>query len=359
MGAWRGRVVCSLVALSVAGGLAAAPPAAPIAVSPGGPASFLVAGSTCPTFSWAVAGAATPHELVVHEVLGADASDMAEQPALEATLPAGATSWTPPLDGCLTPDRAYAWVVRAADPKGGSAWSEPRLFRTPAAPTAAELAELVGRLQAAAPAVVAPPPPTAIHVQGPGAASATTGAPPPAGAHLPSDLVVEGDYRYTSGKARHVFIPGSTFLTTFDDAPDVYRRINEGYGYVHSGSPPLSVNLQTAIHLPAGARVTTFDFFATDLSTTASASVELRLRRFDSFAGGWDEMVSTLLVSTGVGSQGTCTWCAYPFSFAAPLPPPIQAGETLFVVVTWKPTAVGNDLRFQGVRLGYLVDKAD
>lgn len=87
---------------------AASPADRPTAVSPGGAETFLAAQS-CPTFSWTAPSPTASYRLQVYEV-GA-LSQEKSAPALEAVLPAGASSWSPPADACLAPGR-YAWTVR-------------------------------------------------------------------------------------------------------------------------------------------------------------------------------------------------------------------------------------------------------
>ncbi len=138
-------IVSFLVAVLCASALPAAerPPVAaaaeglarPTGVSPGGLDAFHP-GDACPTFSWATVAGARGYELVVYPV-----AKESGKPSLEALLPAGASSWTPAADRCLTPGERYGWSVRAAtetDRVRGE-WSEALLFEVASAPTATEL----------------------------------------------------------------------------------------------------------------------------------------------------------------------------------------------------------------------------
>lgn len=95
--------------LTVAVGLSplAAQTASPVAVSPGSVAGMDSIRDGCPTFSWGAVEGARAYELVVYR-LPEEAA-----PILRHGLPAGASSWTPPLAKCLAPGGRYAWAVRA------------------------------------------------------------------------------------------------------------------------------------------------------------------------------------------------------------------------------------------------------
>lgn len=128
----RGAATVALCVLPA--GLAAAGPP-PIPVSPGRESGVAWVPTACPTFSWGGVGNATAYELAIFELEGVDSTVApgdaapAEKPRLRATLPGGATSWTPTLDRCLTPGGSYAWLLRALEAEAAGAWSEPRLFR--------------------------------------------------------------------------------------------------------------------------------------------------------------------------------------------------------------------------------------
>ncbi len=99
--------------------------AAPVGVSPGSLETFAPAAGACPTFSWTAASPAAGYALRVFRVGDNEAADA---PAIAVELPAGASSWTPPGDACLTPAARYAWSVRALGEKGSGPWSEALLF---------------------------------------------------------------------------------------------------------------------------------------------------------------------------------------------------------------------------------------
>jgi hypothetical protein len=117
-------------------GASAAASARAAGVSPGGSAGFALS-AACPTFSWTSIAGAEGYELRAYRLEAR--GELEPVSALAVELPAGASSWTPPADGCLAPGERYAWSVRAQIAGGLTAWSEALLFEIAAAPTAAEL----------------------------------------------------------------------------------------------------------------------------------------------------------------------------------------------------------------------------
>ncbi len=126
--------------LTIAGALLAPArfAAAPVPVSPGEASGLVTVPSACPTFSWVGPADARGYELVVLPT-DAQGSRATAEPALRQVLPAGAGSWTPPLERCLAAGERYAWLVRAQIRGGTTAWSEPRLFQVAAGPSEADL----------------------------------------------------------------------------------------------------------------------------------------------------------------------------------------------------------------------------
>lgn len=120
----------------------------PCTVSPGGRLDVTMIDQRCPTFSWSGSAEATALELVVFrlaegsESVALDPSD----PALRQRLPAGATSWTPPMAECFEQGGRYAWVLLADEGEGEEAWSEPRFFQVSAGPSLDELQSILSRL---------------------------------------------------------------------------------------------------------------------------------------------------------------------------------------------------------------------
>lgn len=115
----------------------------PVAVSPGGAAGAVIQ-TRCPTFSWSAAEAAEGYELVLYRVED-DAAGAAEEageadvPVARIRLPAGSTTWTPSLEGCLDPGGSYAWSVGAVGEPELVEWSEASLFRVAGTPDADEV----------------------------------------------------------------------------------------------------------------------------------------------------------------------------------------------------------------------------
>jgi|GEM_PF-2285402 len=131
-------------------GLLTATPAAAGGVSPGDPERFAGVRDGCPTFTWEASPGADAFELVAFALPpGLEPADVmdhhltAENAVLYATVPGGATAWTPSAERCLAPGGRYAWFVRAVTAGEPSAWSEGRYFAVPAVPTAEELARAV------------------------------------------------------------------------------------------------------------------------------------------------------------------------------------------------------------------------
>jgi hypothetical protein len=105
----------------------------PVAVSPGGQEGPSIA-SPCPTFSWVDEPTTLPLQLAVFDlgkeprVPNATSAPLAAPAVIQESLPAGATSWTPPLRLCLKPGNRYAWSVASEVQESQRRWSEPRFF---------------------------------------------------------------------------------------------------------------------------------------------------------------------------------------------------------------------------------------
>lgn len=117
--------VLALALLTVPVAWSATEKAVPVAVSPVGATAHV-----CPTFSWSSVKLAEHYELAVHPVSAK--GEVSDRPALQARLPRGATSWTPPAGSCLEPKNVYGWSIRAVDAKGEGKWSDAVLIRTKA-----------------------------------------------------------------------------------------------------------------------------------------------------------------------------------------------------------------------------------
>ncbi len=129
-GVWLTAVLC--LAASVAGAV----PDRPVTVSPGSVATVEAASALCPTFSWGGVDEAQSYEIMVYALAGSqlEAAAPGGRPALSATLPGSASSWTPAADRCLAAGTAYVWFVRAVGPGNAAGeWSEGGMFRTPIA----------------------------------------------------------------------------------------------------------------------------------------------------------------------------------------------------------------------------------
>src|SRR5258706_4637501 len=99
----------------------------PEPVSPGGVSRTTLA-AACPTFSWAPTQWAVAYELVVYQV--ERPSGLKGAPALRASLPAGASGWTPSVADCLRPGGDYVWFIREVGRKGEAVgtWSDGMAF---------------------------------------------------------------------------------------------------------------------------------------------------------------------------------------------------------------------------------------
>ena len=143
-----GRLLLSAVLLCLAASAAAAALDRPETVSPGGLEAVEAAPALCPTFSWSGVARARRYEIAVFELAepAGDSTPTGRRPALKATVPGGALSWTPAGDRCLAPATAYVWFVRALGRAGSAGdWSEGGMFRTPA-PAVADLEQQIVRL---------------------------------------------------------------------------------------------------------------------------------------------------------------------------------------------------------------------
>lgn len=108
----------------------------PIAISPGAADATLKVATSCPTFSWAGVAAAQGYEL---DVSGSDKTGVVET-ALAVWLPAGALSWSPPLEKCLQAGNRYTWKLRAVLDSMASDWSDEVHFEISRHPAPAEVA---------------------------------------------------------------------------------------------------------------------------------------------------------------------------------------------------------------------------
>ena len=106
----------------------------PALVSPIAQEGTALVDSCRPTFSWAAVPEAVTYELAVF--LWSDkAGDtnykdlkIQQDPALTATIPAQALSWTPDQENCLIPQEKYIWFLRATMSDGSGEWSEGATF---------------------------------------------------------------------------------------------------------------------------------------------------------------------------------------------------------------------------------------
>jgi hypothetical protein len=141
------QVWLASMSVVIAGGTALAAPgeaSKALAVAPGEESAIVDVEDRCPTFHWAAAAGAQSHELVVYELTGpsGELEDRAAKDphlVLEKRFPAGVHGWTPSLDQCLDRGASYAWSLRALSEEAPGAWSEPRLFRVAASPSAADV----------------------------------------------------------------------------------------------------------------------------------------------------------------------------------------------------------------------------
>lgn len=124
----------------------------PAAVSPGGAAEEVIQ-SRCPTFSWSESGAAEGYELVVYRLEdeaagpGGSPDESEADPAARVRLPAGSTTWTPSLEGCLDRGWSYGWSVGAVGEAETVEWSEASLFRVSGTPDAVEVEAALDTLE--------------------------------------------------------------------------------------------------------------------------------------------------------------------------------------------------------------------
>ena len=145
------RIPCTVTAIVIAVGLAAAAPAlasAPRSASPGAEERVLAIEGRCPTFAWEASPGALFSQLVVYRL--ADHNDLdaplgPDHEALYAEVPGAVGAWTPPSEQCLAPGGRYAWFVRTVHELAGdqiataSDWSTPRYFAVPDSPSAEEM----------------------------------------------------------------------------------------------------------------------------------------------------------------------------------------------------------------------------
>ncbi len=98
----------------------------PVPVSPGAADEVLQVAGHCPTFSWTPVLGAAGHRVVAYRVEEGEVEPV--RLALSVDLPAGATSWTPPLRRCFDGGATYAWRVGAVRADGELDWSAPAWF---------------------------------------------------------------------------------------------------------------------------------------------------------------------------------------------------------------------------------------
>lgn len=118
--------------------------AQPVPVSPGHESKVATVESRCPTFSWTQTTGAKHYEIVIYQV-----ERTAESTEVSRTrVFAGASTWTPSLDACLSRGGRYAWSVRAntAD-DDASQWSAPHLFQVADASNEVELEQAVATIR--------------------------------------------------------------------------------------------------------------------------------------------------------------------------------------------------------------------
>ena len=139
---------CFVLAPIIAAGMAvqagAETPAVPAGVSPGATDRYSAIRDECPTFSWVELADTVFYELVVYESTEGQRLE-SEIEVLYATVPGGASSWTPELGRCLVPGGRSVWFVRAVlDEVDGVVldagdWSEGLFFTVAAAPSVEEV----------------------------------------------------------------------------------------------------------------------------------------------------------------------------------------------------------------------------
>lgn len=131
-----------LTILLMAGSLQAsgAPAAIPRPVSPAGLVEL-----SCPTFSWSSVAGVAGYELVVYVVT--EDGKVGEAPLMSASLPGGASSWTPSGARCLPTGESFAWSLRILGEEGPEGWSAPALFEVAATPNVAEVEAALATLR--------------------------------------------------------------------------------------------------------------------------------------------------------------------------------------------------------------------
>ena len=144
------KATCMVIAVLVSSTGAALAASTP--VSPGHSGRFARISEECPAFSWTGQPGAEGYELVVYRI---DRESEGSTAIFTTGFPAGATSWTPSSDRCLTPGERYAWSVRAIGSGDRGAWSEARLFEVTLLPSRLELAEALEVVRAYVTAVEA------------------------------------------------------------------------------------------------------------------------------------------------------------------------------------------------------------
>jgi hypothetical protein len=113
----------------------------PQPVSPGRLEGSPSTSGACPVFSFTGFEEAQGYELVALQIpAGAHADNVdAATVALHVQLPAGASTWSPPLDDCLQAGSRYLWAVRARIDGVNGEWSQPSRFEVPLQPSSKEL----------------------------------------------------------------------------------------------------------------------------------------------------------------------------------------------------------------------------
>lgn len=118
----------------------------PVPFSPGSSEGAAIVSWRCPTFHWTATEEAESVDLVVYRVRPEEAAGPPER-VLTATLPGGASGWTPPSEQCLEPGGSYAWSVRSSAAGEAGDWSGTLLFRVPEAPSTTEVREALQTLE--------------------------------------------------------------------------------------------------------------------------------------------------------------------------------------------------------------------
>ncbi len=140
------------------------------------------------------------YELVIYEV-GDNEGESTE--FSKTRIHAGATTWTPSLDGCLERGGRYAWSARAiTDGNNAAEWSVPSLFEVSMGPSEAEFetalevvkSYLAGEMEGAESVATAEESPPREETKRP----ATSGAPATRAAPATTQLSVDGNIDATS-----------------------------------------------------------------------------------------------------------------------------------------------------------------